>query len=135
MIQAGGIIFGFNIVSSIDPLGIIFIFRSIRYVLHSVDWIGSSKCKRRILSKTIITIFYWKTVASSQFENKGKKRGGGDSLEPSELENCWVIEDRHRLKQKKKRKNKNKKRKGKREKIRKHENISSLKPYLVRWSF
>lgn len=67
-------------------------------------------------------------MASSQFENKGEKRGGEDGSEPSELENCWVIEDRHRLKQKKKKKQK--KRKGKREKIHKHENISSLKPWL-----
>lgn len=56
-------------------------------------------------------------MASSQFENKGKKRGGEDGLEPSELENCWVIEDRHRLgeekkESKKKRKQKKKKREG-----------------------
>lgn len=98
------------------------------YYTVSIGQLDRIKCERRILSKTIITIFYWKTVASSQFENKGKERGGEDSLEPSELENCWVIEDRHRLKQKKK---EEKKRKGKREKIHKHENISSLKPYLV----
>lgn len=69
-------------------------------------------------------------MASSQFENKGKKRGGEDGLEPSELENCWVIEDRHRLEEEKKRKQKKKGKGEKREKIRKHENISSLKPYL-----
>lgn len=69
-------------------------------------------------------------MASSQFENKGKKRGGEDGLEPSELENCWVIEDRHRLGEEKKRKQKKKGKGEKREKIRKHENISSLKPYL-----